>query len=381
MSPSCPSPHVGEDIPSAEGTLELPVLPGSPVPQRRGAGPALGRPHSCLSLLAAGTWNGWCVCVLVQDRRSQGPRRLCTCVHDRQSRPLRHARVTGRDKACDNRVCVHVCTAAGTARAGCLWVFIRVCVCTTGRAGDHNTCVCMHVCMAAGTARDGCSWVSLCVCARATGRAGDHDLCVCVCVYRRQAEPGPVTTLCADTCASVTHTQTWPTVSVRAGKSVTGTAGACDVHARVSDGQRQHPPAGVRVRQAVLACATGGCACATGGAGACRKRAAGPGSRVQRQSGERARARDTGEDCLRRHSPARRARARARVTDGADVSAGDGGAEHASKAAGLGVASLVPRHATSPGGATRHGTGQQPRERERERSQSERSSPAQRFPW
>lgn len=44
------------------------------------------------------------------------------------------------------------------------------------------------------------------------------------------------------------------------------------------------------------------------------------------------------------------------MTDGADVSAADSGAERASKAAGLGMASPVPRHAASPGGAARCGT-------------------------
>lgn len=129
MSPSCPSPHVGEDTPSAERTLELPVLPGSLVLQRCGAGPASGPPPSCPSPSAAGTLTSWRVhaCALVQDRWTQGPRQPCTCACDRQSQPLRHALVTGRDMARDNRVCA------------CTW---RQGQPVTGARGRSYACAC-----------------------------------------------------------------------------------------------------------------------------------------------------------------------------------------------------------------------------------------------
>lgn len=91
MSPSCPSPPVGEDIPSIRGTLELPVLPGSPVLKHCGVGPVLGPVTPVGS--AAGTWNGWCMCAYVQDRWIQG-------LHDRMHDMRLH--VTGRDRVCDN---------------------------------------------------------------------------------------------------------------------------------------------------------------------------------------------------------------------------------------------------------------------------------------
>lgn len=72
----------------------------------------------------------------------------------------------------------------------------EACACDRKGRGMRQPRVCVCVCMAAGTARVG---VPTCVCT--TGRAGDHDACV----YRQQAEPGPVTILCAHACASMTH--------------------------------------------------------------------------------------------------------------------------------------------------------------------------------
>lgn len=166
-------------------------------------------------------------------RRNQGPRWLRARVRDGQSQPPRRAHVTGRDEARDN----HARMAVGTACGGL---------------------------PTAGGAHRAQSWGPRRACGTSGARPGDNPVREC-------------------------DTQTWPAGCA----SVTGGAGARDVHARVSDGQRRCPRVGARVCQAALAGATGGRARVPGSAGTRRKHAAGPGWRAQQPSGERARERET----------------------------------------------------------------------------------------